>query len=143
MDRSQSKYIYLGDIKIGSKKIYSINESNCENWYPDMKKYVAQYKVKDTKYTHRYIGSMVADVHRTILYGGMFSYPADAKNIDGKLRILYECFPMAMIIEHAGGKAIIGKQSAIRILEIVPKNIHDRTPIILGSTIEIEKYSFE
>ena len=64
-----------------------------------MKKYVAQYKVKDTKYTHRYIGSMVADVHRTILYGGMFSYPADAKNIDGKLRILYECFPMAKIIE--------------------------------------------
>jgi fructose-1,6-bisphosphatase I len=99
LDRSQSKYVYLGDIKIGSKKIYSINESNCENWYPDMKKYVAQFKVKDTKYTHRYIGSMVADVHRTLLYGGMFSYPADAKNIDGKLRILYECFPMAMIIE--------------------------------------------
>ena len=65
LDRTQSKYIYLGDIHIGTKKIYSINESNCENWYPDMKKYVAQYKVKDTKYTHRYIGSMVADVHRT------------------------------------------------------------------------------
>lgn len=143
LDRSQSKYVYLGNIKIGSKKIYSINESNCENWYPDMKKYVAQYKVKDTKYTHRYIGSMVADVHRTLLYGGMFSYPADAKNIDGKLRILYECFPMAMIIEHAGGKAIIGKQSAKRILEIVPKNIHDRTPIILGSPIEIDKYNFD
>jgi fructose-1,6-bisphosphatase I len=65
LDRSKSKYVYLENIKIGSKKIYSINESNCENWYPDMKKYVAQYKVKDTKYTHRYIGSMVADVHRT------------------------------------------------------------------------------
>ena len=86
---------------------------------------------------------MVADVHRTLLYGGMFSYPADVKNIDGKLRILYECFPMAMIIEHAGGKAIIGKQSANRILEIVPKNIHNRTPIILGSAIEIDKYSFK
>jgi fructose-1,6-bisphosphatase I len=73
LDRSQSKYVYLENIKIGSKKIYSINESNCENWYPDMKKYVAQYKVKDTKYTHRYIGSMVADVHRT----------------DKKLRVFY------------------------------------------------------
>ena len=143
LGRVQSKYVYLGNIKIGSKKIYSINESNCENWYPDMKKYVAQYKVKDTKYTHRYIGSMVADVHRTLLYGGMFSYPADLKNIDGKLRILYECFPMAKIVEEAGGKAIIGKQSAKRILEITPKNIHDRTPIILGSTTEIDKYSFE
>ncbi len=143
LDRTQSKYIYLGDIHIGTKKIYSINESNCENWYPDMKKYVAQYKVKDTKYTHRYIGSMVADVHRTLLYGGMFSYPADIKNTDGKLRILYECFPMAKIVENAGGKAIIGKQSSNRILEITPKNIHDRTPIILGGAIEIDKYSSE
>jgi len=143
LDRYQSKYIYLGDIHIGTKKIYSINESNCENWYPDMKKYVAQYKVKDTKYTHRYIGSMVADVHRTLLYGGMFSYPADVKNIDGKLRILYECFPMAKVVEQAGGKAIIGKQSPQRILEITPKNIHDRTPIILGGAIEIDKYSSE
>lgn len=65
----------------------------------------------------------------------MFSYPADLKNIDGKLRILYECFPMAKIVEEAGGKAIIGKQSAKRILEITPKNIHDKTPIILGSSV--------
>jgi len=143
LDRTQSKYIYLGNIHIGTKKIYSINESNYENWYPDMKKYVSQYKVKDTKYTHRYIGSMVADVHRTLLYGGMFSYPADIKNTDGKLRILYECFPMAKIVENAGGKAIIGKQSSNRILEITPKNIHDRTPIILGGAIEIDKYSSE
>jgi fructose-1,6-bisphosphatase I len=143
LDRTQSKYIYLGNIHIGTKKIYSINESNYENWYPDMKKYVSQYKVKDTKYTHRYIGSMVADVHRTLLYGGMFSYPADVKNTDGKLRILYECFPMAKIVENAGGKAIIGKQSSKRILEITPKNIHDRTPIILGGAIEIDKYSSE
>ena len=143
LDRTQSKYIYLGNIHIGTKKIYSINESNYENWYPDMKKYVSQYKVKDTKYTHRYIGSMVADVHRTLLYGGMFSYPADIKNTDGKLRILYECFPMAKIVENAGGKAIIGKQSSKRILEITPKNIHDRTPIILGGAIEIDKYSSE
>lgn len=57
----------------------------------------------------------------------MFSYPADTKNIDGKLHILYECFPMAKIIEEAGGKAIIGKQSSKRILEIVPNNIHNRT----------------
>lgn len=143
LDRNRSQYVYLGDIKIGSKKIYSINESNCENWYPDMKKYVSQYKVKDTKYTHRYIGSMVADVHRTLLYGGMFSYPADLKNLNGKLRVLYECFPMAKIVELAGGKAIIGKQSTKRILEIIPKDIHDRTPIILGTASEIDKYNLE
>lgn len=95
LDRTQSKYIYLGDIHIGTKKIYSINESNCENWYPDMKKYVAQYKVKDTKYTHRYIGSMVADVHRTDKKNSLsFFYLLSLKNVVFKAEHFYmeECF---------------------------------------------------
>jgi fructose-1,6-bisphosphatase I len=142
LNKKMGEYIYSGTIKMESsgKKIYSINESNYENWYPDMKKYISQYKVKDTKYTHRYIGSMVADIHRTLLYGGMFAYPADNKNKDGKLRVLYECFPMSLILEEAGGKSIIGKFSCQRILEIKVNNIHQRTPILMGSLDEIDKY---
>ena len=71
--------------------------------------------------SHRYVGSMVADVHRTILYGGIFLYPADSKSPNGKLRILYEVFPMSFIVEQAGGKSIDGKQ---RCLDIVPTELH-------------------
>ena len=70
----------------------------------------------------------------------MFAYPADLNNKDGKLRVLYECFPMSLIIEEAGGKSIIGKFSSQRILEIKPNNIHQRTPILMGSASEIDKY---
>ena len=83
---------------------------------------------------------MVSDIHRTLLYGGIFSYPCDEKNVNGKLRILYECFPMAMIVEEAGGKAIIANMSKERVLDIVPTHIHQRTPILLGSVEEIKKY---
>jgi len=78
---------------------------------------------------------MVADVHRTLLYGGIFAYPADKKTPQGKLRVLYECFPMAYIMEMAGGKATTGKQ---RVLDIVPDGIHDRRPIFLGSKLDVE-----
>jgi len=77
---------------------------------------------------------MVADVHRTLLYGGVFAYPSDSKSKDGKLRILYECFPMAFILEQAGGRAITGRQ---RMLDVQPKGIHSRSPIFLGSTEDI------
>lgn len=80
---------------------------------------------------------MVADVHRTLLYGGIFAYPADKKSPKGKLRILYECFPMAFIMEKAGGKATTGTK---RILDIVPENIHDRCPIILGSFEDVSDF---
>ena len=82
----------------------------------------------------RYVGSMVADVHRTLLYGGTFSYPADKKNKKGKLRLLYECFPMACIMELAGGAASTGKG---RVLEVRPESIHERCPIHLGSTEDV------
>ena len=84
----------------------------------------------------RYVGSMVADVHRTLLYGGVFLYPADAKSGRGKLRLLYECFPMAYVLEHAGGLATSGKGG--RILDVQPQAIHERYPIFLGSKTDVE-----
>merc|ERR1712157_656639 len=92
----------------------------------------------DTKqrYTSRYVGSMVADVHRTLLYGGIFGYPADAKNVDGKLRLLYEAAPMAFLVEQAGGLATTGKH---RIMEIPPKGLHQRVPCILGSYDDVSE----
>jgi fructose-1,6-bisphosphatase I len=142
-DKKNNEYTHTGilDITNKDKKIYSINEANYERWDIDMKHYIKQYRTQNSKYTQRWIGSMVSDIHRTLLYGGMFCYPSDENNILGKLRILYECFPMSMIIEEAGGKAIIAKMSNDRILDIIPTNIHQRTPILLGSSIEVNKYS--
>jgi fructose-1,6-bisphosphatase I len=80
---------------------------------------------------------MVADVHRTLLYGGIFAYPADKKSTSGKLRLLYECFPMAYILEAAGGKATTGRSA---ILDVVPDGIHSRSPIILGSLEDVLEY---
>ncbi|OXT14541.1 fructose-bisphosphatase class I, partial [Bacillus sp. OG2] len=91
----------------------------------------------DKPYSARYIGSMVADVHRTLLYGGVFGYPSDIKSKTGKLRILYECFPMALLLEQAGGMAVNDKGE--RILDLIPKKIHERSGIWLGSKEEIEK----
>jgi fructose-1,6-bisphosphatase I len=142
LDRKKGGFVDTGilDIREKKKKIYCINEGNSLVWFDDIKKYIQQYRDPLQKYTQRYIGSMVADVHRTLLYGGMFCYPADKKNTHGKLRVLYECFPMAKILEEAGGKAIVGKMSKQRILDIVPTEIHQRTPILLGSSVEIVKY---
>jgi fructose-1,6-bisphosphatase I len=139
---SQNKqYIHIGKVTLKSKKkIYSINEANSSAWNKDMKTYIDSYKENGTKYTTRYIGSMVGDVHRTLLYGGMFCYPADKKNPNGKLRLLYEAYPMAKLLEDAGGKAIIGNNSTERILDVMPKEIHQRTPILLGSIEEVNKY---
>ena len=141
-DRNTTEYVHTGilDITNKNKKVYSINESNYERWDIDMKHYIRQYRKQESKYTQRWIGSMVSDIHRTLLYGGMFCYPWDEKNVNGKLRILYECFPMAMIVEEAGGKAIIANMSKERVLDIVPSHIHQRTPVLLGSVEEIEKY---
>jgi fructose-1,6-bisphosphatase I len=133
-------YEYIDNItlKNKNKKIYSINEANSFKWQKDILQYINNYKLN--KYTQRYIGSMVADVHRTLLYGGIFCYPADEDNKKGKLRLVYECFPMAYIFEKAGGLAITGNMSSKNILDIIPQNIHEKTPILLGTTFEIEKY---
>jgi len=122
------------DIQIPKKgKIYSINEGNAEQWDDATKAFVQACKTKPAK-SARYVGSMVADVHRTLLYGGIFCYPGDAKNPDGKLRLLYECNPMAFLVEHAGGKATTGTQ---RVLDIVPTKLHQRKPIFLGSADDV------
>merc|ERR1719328_542800 len=92
------------------------------------------------QYSLRYIGSMVGDVHRTLLYGGGFAYPADTKHKDGKLRLLYEGAPMAFILEQAGGKAITGHS---RVMDIPPVNVHQRVPVILGSPEDVDEcYGF-
>jgi fructose-1,6-bisphosphatase I len=137
---SAGQYLHIGQIILnGLKKIYSINEGNSSLWNADIKQYIESYK--QSGYGARYIGSMVADVHRTLLYGGVFCYPADKKNPKGKLRLLYECFPMAFIFESATGAAIVGNMSCQRILEVVPVDVHQRTPILLGSTAEVKKYN--
>lgn len=128
------------DIKIPPKgKYYSINEGNFESWEDGMKNYVNHVKQPDSgtgrPYGLRYIGSLVADVHRTLLYGGIFVYPGSVKKPAGKLRLLYEASPLAMVIEQAGGKASNGKQ---RILDIQPTELHQRTPLIIGSSDEVD-----
>merc|ERR1719362_2252616 len=90
----------------GGKKIYSCNEGNSHSWDQPIKDAVQSFK--ESGYAARYVGSMVSDVHRTLLYGGVFLYPADKKSKKGKLRLLYEGFPMAMITEQAGGVSSTG-----------------------------------
>ncbi|XP_027236391.2 fructose-1,6-bisphosphatase 1 isoform X2 [Penaeus vannamei] len=115
-------------------KIYSLNEGYANLWDPAVSEYVHGKKAK--KAGARYIGSMVADVHRTLKYGGIFMYPATSDAPKGKLRLLYECNPMAFLMEQAGGQATTGK---MRILDIVPSDIHQRTPIFLGSTDDVQE----
>eukprot|EP00092_Neocalanus_flemingeri_P045727 GFUD01051240.1.p1 GENE.GFUD01051240.1~~GFUD01051240.1.p1 ORF type:complete len:336 (+),score=90.38 GFUD01051240.1:78-1085(+) len=115
-------------------KIYSINEGYEEKWDPAIREYVKSKK-QGKAYGGRYIGSMVADVHRTLKYGGIFMYPATADNPSGKLRVLYECMPMAFIMEQAGGVAHTGEKP---VLDFVPTKLHERCPIYLGSKDDVE-----
>jgi fructose-1,6-bisphosphatase I len=123
------------DIKCPSSgKIYSVNHGNFFQYEEGVKKYIdrCQKKTKEDggPYTQRYIGSMVADVHRNLIKGGIFMYPGTIDKPNGKLRLLYECNPFAFIVEVAGGKATDGKQS---ILDIQPTELHQRTPFFVGS----------
>jgi len=115
-------------------RIYSINEGSYNSWEPGLKKYIKYCQQDDPgtgrPYSARYIGSMVADLHRTLVQGGIFIYPSSKRYPEGKLRLMYECNPHSFIIEQAGGMAIDGKR---RILEIEPNSIHQRTPIFVGS----------
>ena len=123
------------NLKIPSSgTIYSINEGNYVHFPDGVKKYIKYCQVEDlaTKrpYTSRYIGSMVADIHRSIIKGGIFIYPTTSSAPTGKLRLVYECNPMAFIIEQAGGKATNGFQ---RILELPVTDLHQRSAIFIGS----------
>merc|ERR1719243_40175 len=123
------------DIKIPEEtKIYSLNEANMPNWDKPLQKVVNGWRTgsgeSKTKFTSRYMGSMVGDVHRTFMYGGVFGYPADTKNKNGKLRLVYEAAPIAFLVEQAGGIATTGTK---RVLDITPEEVHQRLPVILGS----------
>ncbi len=116
------------------QRIYSCNEGNATRWSPEQRRLVEHLKGLDGEnpkpFTSRYIGSLVADFHRNLLYGGIFMYPADVKSPRGKLRLLYEAAPLALIAEQAGGKATDGVQ---RILDIEPEALHQRTPLFIGT----------
>jgi fructose-1,6-bisphosphatase I len=129
------------DIKCPEKgKIYSVNHGNFFQYSEDVKGYInaCQQKTKANggPYTQRYIGSMVADVHRNLIKGGIFMYPGTTDKPRGKLRLLYECNPFAFITEVAGGKATDGTQ---RILDIKPQELHQRTPLFIGSKLMMEE----
>lgn len=117
---------------------YSTNEANASSWPAAYREYLAMLlrgELGGKAYSSRYIGSLVADFHRTLLKGGVFLYPPTAKAPKGKLRLLYEANPLAFIAEQAGGAAIDGTR---RILDIVPEAIHERTSLIVGSKREVE-----
>ena len=122
------------DLKTGDAKVYSTNEGNSPRWNDADKEWVAD--LKSDGYSARYIGSLVADFHRNLLRGGIFAYPGDSKSPNGKLRLLYECAPLSFVIEQAGGKATDGGQ---RILDIVPSELHQRTPLYIGSAAEVDR----
>jgi fructose-1,6-bisphosphatase I len=122
-------------------KSYSVNEGNFTRWAPGVQKWNEWIKSEALEhgrpYGHRYVGSLVADAHRTLLKGGIFAYPADTKSKRGKLRLLYEAAPLAFVMEHAGGAAIDGER---RILDVFPTELHQRIPLILGSKEDVRDF---
>lgn len=119
--------------------IYSVNDANADSFPPHYQEYLRRLRGGQTgrQYTSRYIGSMVADFHRTLIKGGVFLYPPTTAQPGGKLRLLYEANPIAFIAEQAGGVAIDGER---RILEIPPESIHQRTPVVIGSKADVEEF---
>lgn len=116
-----------------ARKSYSVNEAYRDQFSPGYQSYLDW--AHGQGYSSRYVGTMVADVHRILVQGGVFLYPPTRSNPDGKLRLMYEANPMAMIVEQAGGKACAGTG---RLMEIEPEALHQRTPVIMGSTREVD-----
>ncbi|HEY8608943.1 MAG TPA: class 1 fructose-bisphosphatase [Noviherbaspirillum sp.] len=145
LDREMGSWVLTErDMKIPAEtKEYAINASNARHWYPPVKRYIDELQAGDTgprgkNFNMRWIASMVADVHRILNRGGIFMYPADAREPEkpGKLRLMYEANPMSFLIEQAGGAATNGKQ---RILDIQPGKLHERVAVFLGSKSEVER----
>ena len=129
------------DVKLPERcEYFSMNERDYSRFTPQMQHYVESVRDKNTDkatcFTPRYIGSMVADVHRNLLKGGIFIYPGTTDKPNGKLRLLFEANPMAFIMEQAGGSATNGTE---RILDIQPEEIHQRVPVFMGNTDEVER----
>src|SRR5205085_257817 len=123
-----------------SGTLYSVNEANSDSFPEPYRRYLAHLRSGATgrTYSSRYIGSLVADFHRTLLQGGVFLYPPTKSHPKGKLRLLYEANPIAFLAEQAGGMATDGSG---RILDIAPDSLHQRTPLIVGSREEVELLS--
>jgi fructose-1,6-bisphosphatase I len=123
-----------------TSSIMSFNEANTHMWDKPLQDVVSRWREGTGKsgntFTSRYVGSMVGDVHRTLLYGGVFGYPGDSKNVNGKLRLLYEGAPMSFIMEQAGGLSSTGTE---RVMEITPDYVHQRVPMVMGSKNDIEE----
>ena len=117
-----------------TSSIYSLNEANSLSYDPPIQIYLDRIKQRRGT-SARYVGSMVGDIHRSLLYGGIFLYPADHKSPHGKLRLLYECNPIAFIVEQAGGLAmrVGGGMPVVRVREVVPSGVHERCPVVVGS----------
>jgi fructose-1,6-bisphosphatase I len=127
------------DIRLPERgSIYSVNEGNETKWTDKVQSWVRWLKTPDKAsgrpYSGRYIGTLVADFHRTLLKGGVFAYPADDKNPNGKLRLLYEAAPLAFVAKAAGGAASTGQQA---ILDVVPSELHQRVPLYIGSLLDV------
>jgi fructose-1,6-bisphosphatase I len=122
-------------------KGYAVNEGRAHGWAPEVRAFVDYLKAPDgasgRPYSTRYSASMVGDVHRFLLEGGVYLYPGDGAGGRGKLRVLYECHPLAFVVEQAGGLASTGTR---RILDLVPESLHARTPIAIGSRTEVELF---
>jgi fructose-1,6-bisphosphatase I len=117
--------------------IYSANEGNYYTWSPGVRRYIDSLKDSQKPYKGRYVGTLVADFHRTLLTGGIFLYPADMtdpKKPAGKLRLLYEAAPLAFVAEQAGGRASTGTED---ILQVQPSQLHQRVPLIIGSAEDV------
>lgn len=142
LDPSVGEFLlFYENIRIPKRsKTFSINEGNYHKWDEGLRKYIDSLKLDNQElgrpYSARYVGSLVADFHRNLLYGGIFMYPSDKKNPNGKLRLLYEANPLAFICEQAGGRATDGKR---RILDIQPENLHQRTPLFIGSEEDVKE----
>lgn len=138
-------------IPTNAQRIYSLNEGNSEAFPAYVRKFLHDVKQGSKPYTLRYVGSAVADIHRTILYGGVFLYPSTASAPQGKLRLLYELNPMAAIVEAAGGRSITGlpptePNGSTRTLDILPTSLHQKGTIILGCNRDVdmlEKYMLD
>jgi fructose-1,6-bisphosphatase I len=131
LDPSLGEFILSQDnIQIPqSGATYSINEGNFWQWHENMRSYIRHIHLQPG-YSARYSGALVADIHRILFQGGVFLYPGTVKHPEGKLRLLYECAPLAFLIEQAGGKAITGTQ---RVLDVIPDSLHARVPFVIGS----------
>jgi len=145
LDPSVGEFILTGSnitLPETCKTIYSVNEGNYSTWDEETQRAVDSFKFNEPKpYAARYVGSMVSDVHRTLLYGGVYMYPADKKKGNGKLRILYEGFPLSLIMQQAGGMSSTGRfrGKIASVLDVVPEHVHDRCPVLIGCERDVSR----